>query len=126
LALARKSLFNELSVEDYKSLHAKFSEDVVEVFDFEASVERRASISGPNHNRLPSCDSARPTLKMAYPHIGSSTMYQILRQRLPITAADQHIGCVRIVDKKILFRIQNTLQNINGVSGTERRLSSEI
>ncbi|KAJ8597965.1 L-Aspartase-like protein [Rhizopogon salebrosus TDB-379] len=58
LALARKSLFNELSVEDYRSLRANFSEDVVEVFDFEASVERRASISEPSRNRSPSCDGA--------------------------------------------------------------------
>jgi hypothetical protein len=107
--LPRDTTFLVVPVEDYKGLHEKFSEDVVEVFDFEASVERRASISGPSRNKSPSYDSACLMLKMAYPHIGSSTMYQILRQRLPITATDQHIERVRIVDKKIPFRIQNTL-----------------
>ncbi|KAJ8586650.1 putative argininosuccinate lyase [Rhizopogon salebrosus TDB-379] len=52
LAEARKCQLNELSVEDYKGLHEKFSEDVVEVFDFEASVERRASIGGPSRKTL--------------------------------------------------------------------------
>jgi len=52
LAEARKCQLNELSVEDYKGLHEKFAEDVVEVFDFEASVERRASIGGPSRNTL--------------------------------------------------------------------------
>ncbi|OAX43556.1 putative argininosuccinate lyase [Rhizopogon vinicolor AM-OR11-026] len=52
LAETRKCQLNELSVEDYKSLHEQFSEDVVKVFDFEASVERRASIGGPSRITL--------------------------------------------------------------------------
>lgn len=52
LAEARKCQLNGLSVEDYKSLHEKFSDDVVEVFDFEASVERRSSIGGPSRKTL--------------------------------------------------------------------------
>lgn len=42
LAEARKCQLNGLSVQDYKGLHEKFGDDVVEVFDFEASVERRS------------------------------------------------------------------------------------
>ncbi|KAG0705905.1 putative argininosuccinate lyase [Suillus ampliporus] len=52
LAEARKCQLNELTVEDYKGLHEKFTDDVVEVFDFEASVERRASIGGPSRKTL--------------------------------------------------------------------------
>jgi len=52
LAEVRKCQLNELSVADYKSLHEKFSDDVVDVFDFEASVERRASIGGPSRKTL--------------------------------------------------------------------------
>ncbi|OJA14873.1 hypothetical protein AZE42_00809 [Rhizopogon vesiculosus] len=52
LAETRKCQLNELTVEDYKGLHEKFSEDVVKVFDFEASVERRASIGGPSRVTL--------------------------------------------------------------------------
>jgi argininosuccinate lyase len=46
LAEARKCQLNDLTFEDYKSLSDKFAEDVHEVFDFEASVERRESIGG--------------------------------------------------------------------------------
>ena len=46
LAESRRCQLNELSLEDYKSLSDKFSEDVHAVFDFEASVERRESIGG--------------------------------------------------------------------------------
>lgn len=52
LAEARKCQLNGLSVEDYKGLHEKFSDDVVEIFDFEASVERRSSIGGPSRKTL--------------------------------------------------------------------------
>jgi len=38
---------HELSLEDYKGLNDKFTEDVHEVFDFEASVEKRRAIGGP-------------------------------------------------------------------------------
>ncbi len=46
LAEARQCQLNDLTLEDYKSLSDKFSEDIREVFDFEASVERRESIGG--------------------------------------------------------------------------------
>ncbi|KAG2046806.1 putative argininosuccinate lyase [Suillus hirtellus] len=52
LAEARKCQLNELSVEDYKGLHERFSDDVVEIFNFEASVERRSSIGGPSRKTL--------------------------------------------------------------------------
>lgn len=52
LAEARKCQLNELSVEDYKGLHERFSDNVVEVFNFEASVERRSSIGGPSRKTL--------------------------------------------------------------------------
>ncbi|KAJ7582907.1 argininosuccinate lyase [Mycena floridula] len=46
LAESRKCQLNQLSLEDYKTLNEKFTEDVRDVFDFEASVERRAAIGG--------------------------------------------------------------------------------
>ncbi|KAG2755986.1 putative argininosuccinate lyase [Suillus brevipes Sb2] len=52
LAEARKCQLNGLSVQDYKGLHEKFGDDVLEVFDFEASVERRSSIGGPSRKTL--------------------------------------------------------------------------
>ncbi|KAK0210642.1 argininosuccinate lyase [Desarmillaria ectypa] len=48
LAEARQCQINELSLQDYKSLSDKFTEDVVDVFNFEASVERRQAIGGPS------------------------------------------------------------------------------
>ena len=38
---------HELSLEDYKGLNEKFTEDVHGLFDFEASVEKRRAIGGP-------------------------------------------------------------------------------
>ncbi|KAF8843596.1 putative argininosuccinate lyase [Paxillus ammoniavirescens] len=52
LAEARKCQLNDLSVEDYKGLHEKFEDDVLQVFDFEASVERRTAIGGPSRKTL--------------------------------------------------------------------------
>ncbi|KAH7914979.1 putative argininosuccinate lyase [Hygrophoropsis aurantiaca] len=52
LAESRKCQLNELTVEDFLGLHPKFSEDVVDVFDFEASVERRTAIGGPSRQTL--------------------------------------------------------------------------
>ncbi|KAH7923521.1 putative argininosuccinate lyase [Leucogyrophana mollusca] len=52
LAESRKCQLNELTVQDFQGLHAKFSEDVLEVFDFEASVERRTAIGGPSRQTL--------------------------------------------------------------------------
>jgi argininosuccinate lyase len=37
---------------DFKSLNDNFSEDIHEVFDFDASVERRESIGGTNRRML--------------------------------------------------------------------------
>ncbi|KAI0362293.1 argininosuccinate lyase [Trametes cingulata] len=52
LAEARKCQLNQLSLQDFRSLHEKFDEDVFKVFDFEASVERRQSIGGPSRKML--------------------------------------------------------------------------
>lgn len=52
LAETRRCQLNELSVDDCKGLHVKFEDDVTEVFDFEASVERRCAIGGPSKKTL--------------------------------------------------------------------------
>ena len=52
LAEVRKCQLNELTVQDFKGLHDKFEDDVLEVFDFEASVERRKAIGGPSRGTL--------------------------------------------------------------------------
>ncbi|EJF66008.1 argininosuccinate lyase [Dichomitus squalens LYAD-421 SS1] len=52
LAEARQCQLNELTLQDFRSLHEKFDEDVLAVFDFEASVERRQSIGGPSRKML--------------------------------------------------------------------------
>jgi len=52
LAESRKCQLDNLTLEDYKGLHEKFSEDVLQVFDFEASVERRTAIGGPSRKTL--------------------------------------------------------------------------
>ncbi|KAI6095985.1 putative argininosuccinate lyase [Pisolithus sp. B1] len=52
LAEARGCQLNDLGVDDYKKLHPKFEDDVVQVFDFEASVERRMAIGGPSRKTL--------------------------------------------------------------------------
>ncbi|KAG5221182.1 argininosuccinate lyase [Salix suchowensis] len=44
LAESRKCQLNELTLGDFKQLNEKFDDDVLAVFDFEASVERRESI----------------------------------------------------------------------------------
>lgn len=46
LAEDRGCQISELLVEDFKSLHPQFEDDVVSVFDFEVSVERRAAVGG--------------------------------------------------------------------------------
>ena len=43
---------NELSVEDYKQLSPNFGDDVHEVFNFEASVERRNAIGGTSREMV--------------------------------------------------------------------------
>ncbi|KAF5391247.1 hypothetical protein D9757_001994 [Collybiopsis confluens] len=52
LAESRKCQLNELSSLDFKSLSDKFTEDVHDVFDFEASVERRQAIGGPSRKMI--------------------------------------------------------------------------
>lgn len=52
LAETRQCQLNDLSVQDYKQLHDKFGDDVVDVFDFEASVERRTAIGGSSRGTL--------------------------------------------------------------------------
>ncbi|KIM58928.1 hypothetical protein SCLCIDRAFT_127306, partial [Scleroderma citrinum Foug A] len=52
LAEAQNCQLNDLSVDDYKKLHEKFGDDVAQVFDFEASVERRMAIGGPSRKTL--------------------------------------------------------------------------
>jgi argininosuccinate lyase len=52
LAESRKCQLNELTVADYKNLHPDFSDDVHDVFDFEASVERRQAVGGPSRLML--------------------------------------------------------------------------
>ncbi|KAI6128236.1 putative argininosuccinate lyase [Pisolithus croceorrhizus] len=52
LAEAKRCQLNDLGVDDYKKLHPKFEDDVLQVFDFEASVERRMAIGGPSRKTL--------------------------------------------------------------------------
>ncbi|PPR02197.1 hypothetical protein CVT24_011424 [Panaeolus cyanescens] len=52
LAEARKCQISDLSLKDFQSLHEKFTEDVFNVFDFEASVERRQAIGGPSRKMI--------------------------------------------------------------------------
>jgi argininosuccinate lyase len=46
LAESRTCQISELSVDDFKKLDARFGDDVMAVFNFETSVEHRASIGG--------------------------------------------------------------------------------
>ncbi|KAF6765101.1 argininosuccinate lyase [Ephemerocybe angulata] len=46
LAESRGCQISELTLEDFKKLDSKFTDDVMKVFDFETSVEHRASIGG--------------------------------------------------------------------------------
>lgn len=46
MAEARRCQISDLSFEDFKSLHSAFTEDIFQVFNFEASVERREAIGG--------------------------------------------------------------------------------
>lgn len=52
LAEAKQCQLNALSLQDFQSLHEKFTEDVFEVFNFEASVERRQAIGGPSRKMV--------------------------------------------------------------------------
>lgn len=46
LAESRGCQLKDLTVQDFKNLNSRFEEDVMQVFDFEASVERRDAIGG--------------------------------------------------------------------------------
>ena len=48
LAEARQCQISDLSLEEFKTLHPLFEADVKDVFDFEASVERRKAVGGPS------------------------------------------------------------------------------
>lgn len=52
LAESRQCALNELTLEDFKKLSDKFTEDVHDVFDFEASVERRDAIGGTSRKMV--------------------------------------------------------------------------
>jgi len=52
LAESRKVQLNDLTLQDYRGLSAKFDEDVHNVFDFEASVERRNAIGGTSREMV--------------------------------------------------------------------------
>lgn len=52
LAESRKCQLSDLTVEDYRTLSDKFSDDVRTVFDFEASVEKRESIGGTSRKMV--------------------------------------------------------------------------
>jgi argininosuccinate lyase len=52
LAEARQCQLNQLSLEDFRSLNAKFEADIMDIFDFEASVERRQAIGGPSRKMV--------------------------------------------------------------------------
>ncbi|KAG5646686.1 hypothetical protein DXG03_002676 [Asterophora parasitica] len=52
LAESRKCQLNDLSLKDFKSLNSNFSDDIHDVFDFEASVERRESIGGTSRKMV--------------------------------------------------------------------------
>jgi len=52
LAEERSCALTELSVADLQSLHPLFGDDVLAVWDFDASVERRDSIGGVSKRRV--------------------------------------------------------------------------
>jgi argininosuccinate lyase len=52
LAESRGCEISQLSLEDYRGLSDKFTEDVTTVFDFEASIERRNAIGGPSRETV--------------------------------------------------------------------------
>lgn len=52
LAESRKCQLDKLTLEDYKGLSDKFDGDVHELFDFEASVEKRQAIGGPSRQMI--------------------------------------------------------------------------
>ncbi|KAJ2931323.1 hypothetical protein H1R20_g5650, partial [Candolleomyces eurysporus] len=52
LAESRGCQLKDLNVQDFKTLNSRFEEDVMDVFDFEASVERRDAIGGTSRRMV--------------------------------------------------------------------------
>ncbi|KAK7467032.1 argininosuccinate lyase [Stygiomarasmius scandens] len=52
LAEAKGCQLNDLTLDEFKQLSGQFAEDVKDVFDFEASVERRQAIGGPSRKMV--------------------------------------------------------------------------
>lgn len=54
VAFAEKEVcqMSELSYEQLKNIDSRFEKDVVDVFDFEASVEKRNAVGGPARARV--------------------------------------------------------------------------
>jgi len=52
LAETRKCQLNELTLQDYQNLNGLFEKDIHDIFDFEASVERRESIGGTSRKMV--------------------------------------------------------------------------
>ncbi|KNZ74182.1 putative argininosuccinate lyase [Termitomyces sp. J132] len=52
LAESRKCQLNDLTLKDYRGLNENFTDDIRDVFDFEASVERRESIGGTSRKMI--------------------------------------------------------------------------
>lgn len=52
LAESRKCQLNDLTLQDYQGLNERFAADIHDVFDFEASVERRESIGGTSRKMV--------------------------------------------------------------------------
>lgn len=52
LAEKKKCQISDLSMEEWKSLSDKFTDDVMDVFDFETSVEKRNAIGGPARSMI--------------------------------------------------------------------------
>jgi argininosuccinate lyase len=52
MAEERKCSMSELSLGDLKSLHKDFDADVMEIWDFEKSVETRSSLGGTSRKTV--------------------------------------------------------------------------
>jgi len=52
LAESRNCQLNELTLKDLQNLNEKFTDDVLDVFDFDESVERRSAIGGPSRKMI--------------------------------------------------------------------------
>jgi argininosuccinate lyase len=52
LAEERNTSMSALSLSDFKQLHAAFDKDIAEIWDFEKSVENRASVGGTSKDTV--------------------------------------------------------------------------